>query len=442
MLIIKGVRKDGLARKYGIKRGDALVALGGFPVADFLDYVFYDAKESFSLTFSRRGKERTAEVAKGGDESLGLTFESDGLDIRTCRNNCMFCFVDQMPKGMRASLYVKDDDYRQSFLYGNFVTLTNLSDEDAARIVRLKLSPMYISVHSMQESTRCRVMNNRFAGRIAGYLSAFARAGIVMHTQVVLVRGENDGDDLRETARRLFALRPQVKTMAVVPCGVTKYREGLAKIPDIDADYAREVLALVSELNEAFGENFVQPADEFYFKAGLPLPPPEFYGDFDQIENGVGMTAKFSSELGEALAGPPRSLARPTTFLLVSGTSAADFIRSAAGRAQAKTGNMRAVCVGAVNRFFGETVNCTGLLTGGDIARAAEECPDGWDVLVIASSTLRKDERVFLDDMTAGQLADRLKRPVRITDGTGESFYDALSLDEYEDTVFPAVSAK
>ncbi len=436
MLIVKKRVKGGLARQYSIKKRDQILAFDGYDAVDVLDYVFYDSKPSFTLTVQRKGKIKEITVSKDEDQSLGLTFVSDGLEVKTCRNKCTFCFVDQMPKGMRESLYVKDDDYRQSFLHGNFVTLTNLSKEDEKRILRLKLSPLYVSVHSMQGETRRRLTGNRFAGEIERQLHDFAAAGITMHTQVVLVRGENDENDLTMTARKLFALAPWVKTMAVVPCGVTAHREGLTPIADIDGAYAKSVIEQIANLNAEFGVPFIQVADEFYFRAGLPVPSPHAYGDYEQIENGVGLTTKFREEIEESIR-EGDTLSQKTKFLVVSGTSARDFVDEWAQKICACTQNAQVKTVGVKNTVFGETVNCTGLLCGVDIVRTAKENAP-FDVMILNGCTLRRGEDVFLDGMTATDVASAVGKPLRFTDGTGQSFVQALTSESFDKIVYPS----
>lgn len=430
MLVISTVEKTGIGKEIGIEKGDKLLAFDGKDVVDVLDYLYYDTLNRFSITVEdKNGRVTTCEIEKEDDETLGLNFCDDGLNIRTCHNNCIFCFVDQMPKGMRDTLYVKDDDYRQSFLCGNFVTLTNLTDKDVERIIRLHLSPLYISVHTMNGELRKKMTNNRFADKINYYINTFAAHGIRMETQVVLVKGYNDGEELEYTARQLFKYYPQVETMAVVPCGITKYRDGLTKIDDVTAEYSAQVIELVRKLNKEFGVNFILPADEFYFKAGIEVEPYEFYGGFNQIENGVGMTAKFEKELDDALCKRKYN----KKFLAISGTSAYEFIKRSAEKVQNLCKGVDIHVVGAKNYFFGETVNCTGLLTGGDIYRAATEFGDDYDVLVLSHNTLKETEDVFLDGMTLVGLSQKLGKPIRITDGSGESFFNAFTSDKVKE---------
>ncbi len=427
MLKIKSVEKGGIGEELGLEKGDEVLAFDGHDAADILDYLFYDAREKFTLTVKQtNGDVSSCEIEKDDDERLGLEFESDNLGIKTCRNNCIFCFVDQMPCGMRESLYVKDDDYRQSFLCGNFVTLTNIDEGDVERIIRLKLSPLYISVHTMNGTLRKKMMKNRFADRINGYLERLAAGGITMHTQIVMARDYNDGKELEYSARELFKLYPNVRTMAVVPVGMTKFRENLTKIKNIDAEYAKGVIALARKLNGEFGVNFVQLADEFYFTAGEKVEDYEFYGEFPQIENGIGMTAKFDRELKNSL----EIRENRKSFLLICGTSAAEYIRKAGKLAESYIKGSKIETLAVENKFFGPTVNCTGLLTAGDIADAVEKYGKDFDCLVMPKHVMRENTELFLDGLTLTDLKNRLKKEIRITDGTGYGFFETLSGQE------------
>ncbi|MBQ7373460.1 MAG: DUF512 domain-containing protein [Clostridia bacterium] len=427
MLKIKAVEKNSIGDELGLEKGDEILAFDGNNAVDILDYLYYDEREFFTLTVRQtNGDVSSCEIEKYEDESLGLTFEDDNLAIKTCHNHCIFCFIDQMPCGMRDSLYVKDDDYRQSFLHGNFVTLTNLTKEDEDRIVRLNLSPLYISVHTMNGELRKQMTGNRFADKITSQIEKFAKNGITMHTQVVLARDFNDGKELEYTARELFKYYPNVKTMAVVPVGMTKFRDGLTKIRDIDSDYAKSVIDLARALNAEFETNFIQLGDEFYFRAGLQVEPYEFYGDFAQIENGVGTTAKFLKEIDENLEN--RTFNKK--ILLISGTSASEFIKEQAKKVEKVTKGLSVKVLSVKNEFFGETVNCTGLLTGQDILKAVQNDGDGYEIVVMPSHVLRENTNLFLDGMTVDELAEKTGKKIRITDGTGESFVKALSLNK------------
>ena len=268
MLKIIKIKRNSIGAEIGLEIGDSVVAFDGHTAEDELDYLYYCSKDGFTMTVKdgRTGEEVEVEIEKEEDEDLGLTFEKS-TKIRTCHNRCVFCFVDQMPKGMRESLYIKDDDPAMSFTCGNFVTLTNLSDDGLERIVRLKLSPLYISVHTTNPELRVKLLRNRFAGKIKEQIDRLAKGGIEMHCQAVIVPNENDGEELARTARELFAYYPAVKDLACVPTGITKFRDGLTPIPDVDKEYCEKLLDLVDALNAEFGVNFLLPADEYFVKA-------------------------------------------------------------------------------------------------------------------------------------------------------------------------------
>lgn len=399
--------KSKLAKKYNLKKGDKIVGFDGYPAADSLDYLYYDSKPCFTLTVQTAGGgERTAKIEKSGEESLGLTFKDDGK-IRTCRNKCLFCFVDQMGKGMRESLYIKDDDYTMSFMCGSFVTLTNVDDSELDRIIRLRLSPLYVSVHATDSALRCKIMGNRFAGRICEQLKKLAEAQITMHCQAVIVPELNDGQALEETARTLFSMYPYVADLAVVPTGITKFRDGLFEIPDFTAENAAAVLDLCDRLNAEFKANFLLPADEYFIRSGRSFKPAEFYGDFAQIENGIGMTAKFLYEFNESVYTASRK--KSARVAVVTGVSAAKIIDSVCTVANGAVEKLHAFALPVENEFFGPTVTCTGLLTGADIAKTLKERAEDFDAAVIPANTLKEFEDVFLDGMTVKELKRLVK---------------------------------
>ena len=416
MLKITKVKRNSIAKELGLEVGDEIIAFDGYPCEDELDYLYYVETDGFTMTVrDKRGKgEATVEVEKDEGEDLGLEFEKH-TSIRTCHNRCVFCFVDQMPKGMRESLYVKDDDYGMSFSCGNFVTLTNLTDEGLERIIRLRLSPLYVSVHTMNPDLRVKLLRNRHAGKIVEQIDKLAKAGIELHCQAVLVPGENDGEELIYTARELFKYYPTVRDIACVPTGITKYREGLYPIPDVDKSYSEKLLDTVDMLNKKFGVNFLLPADEYFIKAERPFKDAEFYGDFEQIENGIGMTAKFLQEANSALCsvieGGRYALKKPKRSVIISGVSAAKTLESLAEKCNQAVDGLRAEVLAIENDFFGHTVTCTGLLTGVDILGALQKLrkeTGEFDEVVLAGNTMKEFEEVFLCGMTLGELKEKL----------------------------------
>ena len=413
--------------------GDAILSFDGFACEDELDYLYYTETDGFSMTVRdhRTGEETEVAVEKDEGEDLGLEFEKNAC-LRTCHNRCLFCFVDQMPKGMRESLYIKDDDYAMSFTCGNFVTLTNLSDSQLARIIRLRLSPLYVSVHTMNGALREKLLRNRFAGKIVSQIKALAESGIEMHCQAVIVPNENDGEELAYTARQLFQYYPTVRDLACVPTGLTKYRNGLHPIPDIDKSYSEKLLDLADRLNAEFGVPFLLPADEYFVKAEREVKNAAFYGDFSQIENGVGLTRKFLDDAYAALNALKDgfSLKKSKKSLLICGVSAAKTTGKLVEDCNRKIGGLQAELLPVKNAFFGETVTCTGLLTGEDIALAVEEYRKSggvFDELVLAGNTMKEFEDVFLCGTTLTELKARLgTENIRVNRDGGRGFLEIL----------------
>ena len=442
MLKITKVKRNSIAKALGLEVGDEIVAFDGHPCDDELDYLYYVETDGFSMTVrdKRFGGEMTVDVEKDEGEDLGVEFEKNTA-IRTCHNRCVFCFVDQMPKGMRESLYIKDDDYGMSFSCGNFVSLTNLSDEGLERIIRLKLSPLYVSVHTMNPNLRVKLLRNRFAGKIVEQIDRLAKGGIELHCQAVLVPGENDGEELAYTARELFKYYPAVRDIACVPTGITKYRDGLYPIADVDKAYSERLLDLVDSLNAEFGVNFLLPADEYFVKAERPFKDAAFYGDFEQIENGIGMTSKFEAEVVGALSalieekdGGVYPLKGKKRSLIISGVSAEKINKTLAKRCEKCIDGLTAVVLPVKNEFFGETVTCTGLLTGADILRAIENYRQGggkFDEVILPGNVMKEFEDVFLCGMTLKEMKEKLDfENIRINREGGYGFVDILSTDE------------
>ena len=436
MLKITKIKRNSIAKELGLEVGDEIVAFDGYPCEDELDYLYYCETDGFSMTVrDKRGNgEVTVEIEKEEGEDLGVEFEKN-TQIRTCHNRCVFCFVDQMPKGMRESLYVKDDDYGMSFSCGNFVTLTNLSDEGLERIIRLRLSPLYISVHTMNPALRIKLLRNRHAGKIAQQIKRLAEDGISMHCQAVLVPNENDGEELEYTARQLFQYYPLVRDLACVPTGITKYREGLYPISDVDGGYSAALLDRIERLNAEFGVDFLLPADEYFVKAGRPFKEKEFYGDFEQIENGIGMTTKFLSEVDKALSELLENnrgryaLKKEKRILVVCGVSAEDINRDVAKRCEAAIEGVSADVLSVENDFFGHTVTCTGLLTGVDILaalKAYRQKGGMFDEVLLPSNVLKEFEDVFLCGMTLEELKEESGARIVINRDGGYGFVEAF----------------
>ncbi len=372
------------------------------------------------------------EIDKDYDEELGAEFESGLMsDYRSCSNKCIFCFIDQMPPGMRETLYFKDDDARLSFLQGNYITLTNMSDEDVERICFYKLSPINISVHTMNRELRCKMLNNRFAGEALDKLSKFYEAGIAMNAQIVLCKGINDGAELDLSIRELGKFLPHMESVSVVPVGKTKYREGLFPLESFSAQDAEAVLTQIAgwqgEFLKKYGTRFLFASDEWFLKAGMPIPAAEYYEGYGQLENGVGMVRLLMDEVKEALKEFPGGKEKKE-LSLATGVLAAQVLLGLIGDIREKYPNITVHLYPIVNHFFGEEITVAGLVTGKDLTAQLKGKPLG-KYLLVPSVMLRAKELDFLDDYTVKQVETTLQTPVRIVKSDGMSFVKAIVED-------------
>ncbi|MCI8349675.1 MAG: DUF512 domain-containing protein [Oscillospiraceae bacterium] len=419
---ITAVEQGSPAAQVDILPGDTLCAINGHSIEDVLDYRFYMMERSLQLVLSREGKEMHKAVHKGEYEELGLEFETYLMDSqRTCYNKCIFCFVDQMPPGMRESLYFKDDDSRLSFLFGNYITLTNLKRREIDRIKQMHISPINISVHTMNPGLREKMMCNRFAGEALGTVYELAQSGIKLNTQLVLCPGINDGEELRYSLKELLGLYPGVQSVACVPVGLTKYREGLPQLEPYTRERAAEVVRIVEELGDKSlaenGERVCYASDEFYLRAGLPIPPAEFYGEFNQLENGVGLVASLEDEFSSALA-LEEGDSRERRISLATGVDAAPILAGLAQRLREKWPGVVCTVYPIVNDFFGHTITVAGLVTGKDLlAQLAGR--DLGEELLIPSVMLRHEQDKFLDDVTLEEAKAALGVPIRTVENDG-----------------------
>lgn len=406
MLEIVNVLPGSTAARLGLQRGDSIVSINGEDINDVIDFQFSAADEHLRLVVQKQdGRKKKLTVDKEPDDNLGLDLSP--LRIKRCHNKCIFCFVDQMPAGCRKSLYVKDDDFRASFLYGNYITLGSLSEADWARIFRQRLSPLYISVHSTEPDLRAFILNNKRTSDIMSRLKRLAAGGIRMHTQIVLSPGINDRSHLLRTVEDLAGLFPAVSSIAVVPVGLTAFRRGLFPLKSYTRLGARSVIKDIEPLGERykkqFGTRLVFASDEFYIKAGEPVPPASFYEDFPQRENGVGMVAEFLRDVSRTRL--PAKLA-PVRVTLVTGVSFSSILKKIADKLNKIEGvSLKQITV--KNRFFGPTVTVAGLLTGGDILHALRGKELG-DMVLIPGNALKDEDDVFLDGMRLDQLKEEL----------------------------------
>lgn len=399
------------ARKAGVRPGETLTHINGHPIVDVLDYKFYAYDPKLELTLTEpEGGSRTLRIRKEEGEDLGLNFETYLMDrARSCANKCIFCFVDQMPPGMRDTLYFKDDDARLSFLMGNYITLTNLSRREIQRVIDLRISPINISVHATDPQLRTAMLKNPRAGECLDIMSRFAQAGIEMNCQVVACPGVNDGPALARTMEDLGQLYPAVTSVAVVPVGVTRFREGLCSIEPYTKEQAAalidQVESFASHFMENKGTNLVWCSDEFYLIAGRVLPEKAYYEDMDQLENGVGMLRLLLHQADMALEEEEPEQTAP--FSIATGLSAAPFVQEILDNTRKQCGNIKGTVYPIINRFFGETITVSGLITGTDLMEQLRG-KDLGERLLIPDNMLRAGERVFLDDVTVEQVEEAL----------------------------------
>jgi len=418
------------ADRAGIRADGMILSINDEPILDEIDYQALSVETKLSIMVRQGAEDRCFPINKDEWEPLGLSLdETEAMKPRHCRNHCLFCFVDQLPKGMRSTLYVKDDDWRLSLMMGNYVTLTNVSDSEFDRIIARRASPLYISVHATDPEVRCRMLRNPSAGKLMDQLRAFKENGIEYHSQIVLCPGINDGPVLKQTVDDMISLWPSSRSVAIVPVGLTKHREGLAHLTRFDRESAGQLLDLVHEWQERclreLGTRFVFPSDEFFCLSGRDLPSDEEYEDYSQIENGVGLLRQLEEGCREAfdyLLPDPRPEINKKKIVVPTGVSAHGFIERLYHRYAPE--NITVDVIAVPNRFFGETITVTGLIVGQDLIHSLRglECDEIW----LADTMLRDRTDCFLDDITLDEVRAALNRKIRVVPNDGESLIRAL----------------
>ncbi len=424
---IVAVQPHGVAYRRGLRVGDSIIAINGEPILDEIDYQALTNRAKLDILVRRAdGREETVRIIKARETGLGLQL-ADTLACTPypCKNKCVFCFIDQMPPGMRKTLYVKDDDWRLSLMMGNYITLTNVDEQEFQRIIKRKASPLYISVHTTDPDLRVRMMKNPNARFIMDRLHALADAGLHFHCQIVLCPGYNDGDALKKTLTDLSALYPAAQSAALVPVGLTRFREGLADVKPFNRESAKAVMDIAYEfqtkLLDSIGTRFVFPSDEMVLIAGEKLPTEEEYEGYPQIENGVGLLRKFENGLAAAAA-ENTSPAVHRRVRIPCGTSIAPVMREWVEKYGPE--GVQATVQPIRNTFFGETVTVTGLITGGDLISQLKDADE--DEILICSNTLREEGDLFLDDVPLGTVRAALKPKVTVVPNTGADLFRAL----------------
>ena len=433
MVKIKGIEPRSYAKKAGISAGDILHTVNGNEINDVLDYRFYLTERIVVLGLENNGGKYEVKIKKGEYDDIGLEFETALMDEKhSCRNGCIFCFIDQNPDGMRESIYFKDDDSRLSFIHGNYITLTNMTDKDVARIIKMRISPVNISVHTTNPELRVKMMKNKRSGEVLRYLDDFKNAGLSMCAQIVLCRGVNDGDELLRSLRDLSRYYPEMGSVAIVPAGLTKHREGLYPLSDFTEEEACAVIdmidAIAAEQLEKHGTRQFFAADELYLKAKRPIPDTDYYEDYPQLENGVGMLRLFSDEFGMAVEDIDTMLGSartPRRVTVATGVAAYPMVSDFADRLMRLCPGLDVRVVKIVNKYFGESITVSGLLTGKDIYEQLSGIELGDEVL-IPSSCLRADDNDFLCGMTFDELAEKLGVRLRTIDNDGYAFAETI----------------
>lgn len=429
---IASVQENSVAHRAGIEPMDIIKSLNGVELKDIFDYYYYSDESSLDVVIEKPDHRLcSVHIEKEEGQDLGITFENGLMDdYKSCHNKCMFCFIDQMPPGMRDTLYFKDDDTRLSFLQGNYVTLTNMKEDDIDRIIHYHLAPINISVHATNPELRCKMLHNRFAGDILDKIKRLAEAGIEMNSQIVLCKGENDGEELDRSIRELLGVYPYMQSLSVVPVGLTKFREGLYPLEPFEKEDAKQVLEIIHKWQdvsfEKYGTHFVQASDEWYLVAEQNLPAEERYDGYMQLENGVGMIRLLMDEFREALKKEHRHpFMRAKKISVATGRLAAPFIEKLCGEFMEKFPKIQIQVYPIRNDFFGERITVSGLITGQDLIAQLQDKELG-ECLFIPQNMVRQQERDFLDDITIPQVESALQVKVDIVKSSGQEFVKQL----------------
>lgn len=435
--LIKKILPGSIAEEFELAPGDRLISINGHEIEDIFDYQFYAEDTYIEILIEKPdGEQWILEVDKEEDEDLGIEFDNGLMDeYRSCHNKCIFCFIDQMPKGMRDTLYFKDDDSRLSFLQGNYVTLTNMSDHDLDRIIQYHLSPINISFQTMNPELRCKMLNNRFAGEALKKVDRLNEAGIEMNGQIVLCKGVNDGEELAFSIREMMRYIPNLQSVSVVPVGLSKYRDGLFPLEPFTREDAREVLSTIhqyqNESYQKYGNHFIHASDEWYILAGEELPQEENYDGYLQLENGVGMMRLLLNEFEEAVKELQEKISVGTLdfssreISMATARLAYPFIRDMAARMMEMVPGLMIHVYEIRNDFFGEMITVSGLLTGQDLIAQLTGKELG-EALYLPQNVLRSGEEVFLDDVTVTEMEKALQVKVDIIKSSGRDFVNAV----------------
>lgn len=444
--LIAGVKPDSIAEELGIKKGDRLLKINNEDVYDILDYKFNEADFYIELEIEHEdGEVEIYEIEKDEEDELGIIFENELIDEpRNCYNKCIFCFMEQLPKNVRDTLVFKDDDYRLSFFSGNYITLTNMKDFDIDRIIKYRMSPINISIHATDEDVRCMMLNNRHAGKVLKYLERLIDAGISINTQIVLCKGINDGRVLEKTIKDLSKYAPTLKSICIVPVGLSNNREGLYPLKPLEKEDCKNIIEQVRPFQDEFLKKYKTPlvflADEFYLKAGEKFPSYKSYGNFEQLEDGIGMTPLFEHEFKNALKKEKKDENIKRTVTIITGKIVEDYMKSKVKEINKLFPNVRVNVISPINRYFGEQITVTGLLTGQDIINTLKEYEENnidlGEYVIMPRVMLKDDEDIFLDDTTLKDFQKEINKKIIVTDGTGNTFIHAICHNNTKKKIF------
>lgn len=452
-VLIYGVKKGSIANQIGLKKGDYIITINGEKIFDILDYKFNTEDEYVELEIEHKnGEIEIYEIEKEISEDLGIEFEHELIDRpKNCTNKCIFCFMEQLPEKVRDTLIFKDDDYRLSFFTGNYITLTNMKDFDIDRIIRYRLSPINISIHATDEKVRCMMLNNRFAGKVLSYLDKFYEAGIAINTQIVLCKGINDGKILEKTIEDLSKYVPVLKSICIVPVGLSKNREGLFPLKGLNKEDCINAINIASKYQEEFKKKYKSPivylADEFYLKAEMKVPNYSDYLDFGQLEDGIGMISLFDHDFNKKIKQVKEDISLgkidsdiSKTVTLVTGKISDKYIRLKAKRIMRIFKNININVISVENKYFGKDITVTGLVVGRDIISTLNTLKENGmklgEYIILPEVMLKDDEDIFLDNTTLKQVQESINTNIVVSDGTAAGFVDAIIQDVKVDKIY------
>ncbi len=444
---IYNIKKNSIAEEIGLKKGDYILSINNEKIIDILDYKFHESDEYIEIEIEHEDKTiEIYEIEKDYEDELGIEFESELIDNpRSCRNKCIFCFMEQLPTNARDTLIFKDDDYRLSFFSGNYITMTNMNESDVERIIKYRISPINISIHATDENTRCKMLNNRFAGKVLKYLDMLCEAGISINTQIVLCKGINDGEILKQTISDLAKYNKVMKSICIVPVGISKYRDGLYSLNPLEKEDCISAIEIVEsfqkEFKQKYGTAMVFLADEIYIKAEKDLPSYKEYEEFFAIEDGIGMLSFFDYEFNKELSKlkkAPKSkniINKDKKIAIVTGKITKSFFEQKVKEIENVFENINIEVVDVTNNYFGENITVTGLVCGSDIIDTFKNKESKFDYIIIPDVMLKDDEAIFLDDMKLEEVQEKIGTKIVVTNTDVKGFFNSILMNSPNENI-------